>query len=147
MQYTETIAIDRPMAVVWELVGNPYNWSMWMEGVSDLQLEGDLAPGVVLNYTWRGKKRKATVTRFIDHQEIVIKGEEPNYTHSESIVIRGMGSMTNVSMAMVFEPKVWWATALTPVMLVLNRLNMGMPMQKNLKRLRAESEKQQKQVA
>lgn len=147
MQHVETIAINRPVGVVWELTGNPANWQRWEPGVTDVQLDGDLAQGAGITYKWRGKQQTGTVTRYIRNQEIAIRVEQQNYTFLEAITMRGIGSMTNVTMSMGFAPKVWWATALSPLLFLVKKLAMGMPMRKSLKALQREAEKAQAPVA
>ncbi len=147
MQHSETIAIDTPVSSVWNLVGNPANWSRWMDGLTDLRVEGDLAPGSPVSYNWRGKPRRSTITRYVHDQEIALKGEEPNYSYSESITVRGMGSTTNVSMEMSIESSAWWAMPLAPVAFAFKKLFLGMPMRKSLKALKSEAEGVQLQQA
>ena len=72
MQHTETIAIDRPLAVVWELVGDPSNWARWMPGITDVVLDGELETGASLRYKWRGKQRNASITAYVRNQEIAM---------------------------------------------------------------------------
>lgn len=147
MQHVETIAIDRPVADVWTLVGDPSNWSRWMPDLTDVKLDGEVRTGARLSYTWRGKKRDTTITRFIQGQEIAVRGEEPTYDFTESITVRGMGTMTNVSLSMGFEAKVWWGTALTPFLIAVKKVGMGRPMRKSLNALSREAEAAKRQVA
>lgn len=143
MQYVETIAIDRPQAVIWEFVGKPSNWSSWMEDMEDVQVEGTLDIGATLSYVFKGEDREATVIRYTRNQEITFRVEERNYDVTKSIRVRAMGSITSVSMTMTVEPKVWWSTAMTPLMQLTKRFGTGAQLRKSLHNLQQKAEEAQ----
>ena len=45
MRASAEIVIERPVAAVWEWAADPRHWPRWQDGVRDVRVEGELAPG------------------------------------------------------------------------------------------------------
>ncbi len=147
MQHTETIAINMPVEDVWDLVGNPNSWPKWMDRLTDVKLNGPVESGSPISYSWRDKQQSGKVIAFLESQEISVKAEQSGFDVTESIIVHGIGDMTNVSLSMIFEPKTWWAKAADPLMLAGKKVFIGMPLRKSLKNLRDQVEVRQAQAA
>jgi uncharacterized membrane protein len=45
MRASAEIVIERPVEAVWEWASDPRHWPRWQDGVRDVRVEGELAPG------------------------------------------------------------------------------------------------------
>ena len=144
MQHVESIIINSPRAAVWALVGDPQSWGEWVPGVTDVRIEGGGAPseGTGLSYGWRGRRQDTTVAAFEAERVIGIASSEKNYEFSETMTLSETFGGTRVTIAMGFEPTVWWASFLAMFMLPVKGLALGRPMRKMLEALRAAVEAQ-----
>ncbi len=111
MEATESITIDRPASEVWALVGDVRRWPEWLADVSDFQLDGELAVGTELEYRYRGRPARATVTRLEEGRAIEVGAEEKAWNFEESITLTPQGDRTEVTFSIGFVPTAGWAKA------------------------------------
>ena len=137
MQHSESITLYHPMAEVWAVVGDPQSWGKWIEGITDVQVEGGgaLAVGKGLSYKWRGKTQNTTVIELKAGRMIRIGSAEKNYDFIETIVLAEVGVSTKVTMTVGFNPTVWWASVMAVFMLPFKGLLLGRPFRKQLRAL------------
>ncbi len=137
MQHSESITIYHSRADVWAVVGDPQSWEEWIDGITDIQVEGGgaLAVGKGLSYKWRGKIQNTTVIELEAGHRIHIGSAEKNYDFNETIVLTDVGVLTKVTMTVDFNPTVWWASVLAVFMLPFKGLLLGRPFKKQLQAL------------
>ncbi len=137
MQQTESVTIDRPPAEVWALVGDVRTWTKWLEDISDVQLvSGELATGAEFSYKFRGRDVHATVDRYEAGRVIGIASSEKSYDFAESIRVEPADGQTRVTFTMGFDPTVWWASALSILLVPFKGMMLGKPLRNELEALR-----------
>jgi uncharacterized membrane protein len=137
VEQTESILIDRPAGDVWPLVGDVRGWNQWLTGISDVELVSDeLAPGSEFSYQYRHKPVRATVDQYEEGRLIGISTSEKRYDFAESITLDPRGDQTEVTFTMGFEPTVWWASALSVLLIPVKGLMLGRPLRQELQDLK-----------
>lgn len=141
MQRSESTVINRPSEDLWALVGDVRRWPKWLRGVSDVRLlSEEVAVGSEFAYKWRDRDVSATVSAYKRGQTIGISSSEKNYDFQESITLEPLGDQTKVELTMGFEPTVWWATALSVLVVPFKGPLLGRPLRKELESLRTAAE-------
>lgn len=137
MRHSESVTLYHSRAEVWAVVGDPQSWGKWIEGITDVQVEGGgaFAVGKGLSYTWRGKFQNTTVIELEAGRMIHIGSVEKYYDYDEEIALDEVGVATKVTMTVGFNPTVWWASFLAVFMLPFKGLLLGRPFRKQLKAL------------
>jgi uncharacterized protein YndB with AHSA1/START domain len=140
LAHSESIEIAKPATIVWALVGDPEAWPRWAGDVADVQVHGDLAMGTAISYSYRGRRADVTISAYEHERLLEIAGSETSYEMRESVALKGINSGTHVSITMGFEPTVWWARIIAPLVSPLKSVLLGRELRRSLLALQRAAE-------
>ena len=135
VSHSESVRITKPVDAVWELVRDPGAWPRWAGDLRNVRVQGDLAPGALITYTYRGRPVSVTLSALERERLLEIAGLEKHYEMRERIVLEADDGSTKVSISMAFEPTARWARVVAPLAVPFKGVLLGRALRRSLRAL------------